>query len=295
MTYVAIATISEESILELWEINVPQPVWSAHIPGESFPSSINFLDGGIVIGRRNGTFFQMLPVMSDRVYSTLRLVDSQTKDESDMFGHAAYDSRIQTLWVTNIKRESVIAVRLSFVNHPRIEQILEFMAPKPSIHFAIFTDFDLDGEVERETCLGAGINPGPLAMVAFSYHDSGVDQVIIKKDWFDNAVTNTRASLPPLQSRPVTAPVSGVSLISSADNSPLSHLVSVPIHRSPSPPSRPHNSLVSERGKEVPLAIGESHISSVHDTASTLQPQGQRTLDNGHQHGIENQSSYVYQ
>jgi hypothetical protein len=225
--HLAIATISEDSSLELWSISTQLPFWSAHIPGESTPSSIDFLDAGIVVGRRNGTIFQLLSVMSETVLSTLKFIDTQAKDDNtpsrdSMFGHVAYDSRIQTLWVANSRRESLIAVKVSFETATDssdgqshgggyFEQVAEFVGPKPSIHFVILTaDSDPHGDEAHAACVASKVPPGPLAVVAFSVHASGVDQIIIRKESFDEALMSAGTKYPvgvnPFQTPPPSAP-----------------------------------------------------------------------------------------
>jgi hypothetical protein len=38
------------------------------------------------------------------------------------------------------------------------------------------------------TCVAAKVPPGELALVAFSVHSTGVDQILIRKEWFDMAL-----------------------------------------------------------------------------------------------------------
>jgi hypothetical protein len=213
MAHSAIAAISEDSTLELWRIANQEPFWSANIPGEGTPSSIDFLENGIVIGRKNGTIFQLLPIRSNNVLATLKFIDTQTKDDRDMFGHVSYDSRIQTLWIANSRRESLIALRVSVRDNDDgsrasfFDQIAEFVGPKPSIHFVILTaDSDPHGDEAHAACIASKVAPGPLAMVAFSVHASGVDQIIIRKEWYDSALHNVTGKLP-LSSNLLSQPV----------------------------------------------------------------------------------------
>ncbi|KAH9060084.1 hypothetical protein EDB87DRAFT_1562339 [Lactarius vividus] len=217
----AIATISSDSSLGLWSLrDRSRPFWSATIRGEDPPSSITFVDGGVVIGRKHGTVFQLLPNKSGNVLSTIKFVNGINNgfaDDPDMFGHANYDSRIQTLWVANNRRDSMVAFKLGFDlsspgrgndMRPYIEQVLEFSGPKPTIHFVILTaDADPRGEEAHAACVAAKVPPGELALVAFSVHSSGVDQVLIRKEWFDSALATSLAKFPPTPHLPqITAP-----------------------------------------------------------------------------------------
>ncbi|KAF8522117.1 hypothetical protein BU17DRAFT_87217 [Hysterangium stoloniferum] len=205
---VAIATITEDSTLTLWSIRDRRPFWNHKIFGEGTPSSIDFLDGGLIIGRKNGTIFQLLSVMGREVLSTVKFVNGDREDP-EMFGHVAYDSRIQTLWVANSRRESLIALRVNFESATSLPageevarggfcQIVEFTGPKASIHFVILTpDTDPNGEEAHAACVAAKLPPGELALVAFVVHSTGVDQVLIRKEWFDEALNSALDRLPP--------------------------------------------------------------------------------------------------
>lgn len=208
MPHYAIATISEDSTLTLWNIRDKLPFWHHKVVGEGTPSSIDFLNGGIIIGRKNGTVFQLLSVMGQSVLSTIKFVNGHQED-LEMFGHVAYDSRIQTLWVANSRRESLIAVRVSFetatpgpsgeevIRGGYFEQVVEFTGPKASIHFVILTpDTDPSGEEAHAACVAAKLPPGDLALVAFVVHSTGVDQVLIRKEWFDAALNTAQDKLP---------------------------------------------------------------------------------------------------
>ncbi|KAI1785142.1 hypothetical protein LXA43DRAFT_1118280 [Ganoderma leucocontextum] len=63
VTRSALATISEDSTLMMWNICDKLPFWSHKIRGNDLPSSLTFMDGSVIVGRKNGTVFQLLPVM----------------------------------------------------------------------------------------------------------------------------------------------------------------------------------------------------------------------------------------
>ncbi|TCD61419.1 hypothetical protein EIP91_008453 [Steccherinum ochraceum] len=163
----AIATISEDSTLTMWNIRDKLPFWSHKVRGDEVPSSLTFVEGGVVVGRKHGTIFQLLPIMGRNVLSTIRFVNGNREDP-DMFGHANYDSRIQTLWIANNRRDSMIAFKINFdVSTPSpggedngrgayFEQVVEFGGPKPTIHFVILTaDADPTGEEAHAACVAA--------------------------------------------------------------------------------------------------------------------------------------------
>lgn len=181
--------------------------YSTHsIRGEDLPSSVTFIDGGIIIGRRNGTLFQLLSITTKHILSTIKFVNGN-QDDPDMFGHATYDSRINTLWVANSRRESLVAFRINLEStvvggeeaiRGGFDQVVEFGGQKPTIHFVILTaDADPRGDEAHAACVAAKVPPGEVALVAFSVHAGGVDQLLIRKDWFDNAFLSAHAKFPP--------------------------------------------------------------------------------------------------
>ncbi|KAI6020731.1 hypothetical protein BKA83DRAFT_4523335, partial [Pisolithus microcarpus] len=124
------------------------------------------------IGQKNGTVFQLLSVISKNVLPTLKFVNG-TREDLDMFGHVNYDSRIQTLWVANSHRDSLIAVKIGFdvsaspsgdlVQGRFFEQVIKFSGLKPMIHFVILSaDADLTGEEAHAVCIAAKVPSGTL-------------------------------------------------------------------------------------------------------------------------------------
>ncbi|KAF8136086.1 hypothetical protein EV363DRAFT_1318702 [Boletus edulis] len=202
----ALATISEDSTLTLWNVHDKSPFWTHRVRGDDLPSSLTFIDDGIVIGRKNGTVFQLLSVITKNVLSTFRFVNG-AKEDPEMFGHVNYDSRIHALWVANNRRDSLIALKIGFdvsaspsgelVRGGFFEQVVEFSGPKPTIHFVILSaDADPTGDEAHAACVAAKVPPGELALVAFSVHSTGVDQVLVRKEWYESALVNAVAKFP---------------------------------------------------------------------------------------------------
>ena len=177
---------------------LPYMVQTIH--GDDTPSSLTFVDGGFVVGRKNGTVFQLLSMTTKTLLSIVKFINGATPDDMDMFGHINYDSRIQTLWIANSRRDSLIALKVNIdedLNRGHIEQVVEFVGIKPSIHFVILTgDADPHGTEANAACVAAKVPPGELALVAFSVHSSGVDQILIRKEWFDMALAQTESKFP---------------------------------------------------------------------------------------------------
>lgn len=193
----------------MWDINSKFQIWSAKIRGDDTPSSLTLVDGGVVIGRKHNNVFQLLSTMRSNVLATFKFTNGD-RDDPDMFAHANYDSRLQTLWVAHNRRDSMIALKLGFDyadnGHDEggqvrgsFTQVVEFLGPKPTIHFVILTaDQDPNGEEAHAACVAAKVPPGELALVAFSVHSTGVDQILIRQEWFDVAFATTQAKLPPV-------------------------------------------------------------------------------------------------
>ncbi|KAI0064686.1 hypothetical protein BV25DRAFT_1799983 [Artomyces pyxidatus] len=263
----AIATISDDSTLSLWNARDRTTFWSTKIRGEDIPSSITFVDGGLVIGRKHGTVFQLLQSMGKNVLATVKFINGEHEDP-EMFGHANYDSRIQTLWVANNRRDSMIAFKLGFeVSSPGrgedtrgyFDQVLEFAGPKPTIHFVILTaDADPTGEEAHAACVAAKVPPGDLALVAFSVHSTGVDQVLIRKEWFDGALATSLAKFPPVVAAPALVPPPPVQE-PRAQRQPVQapppvNIIVQPVAQSSVPP--PSNRLRTPPSEEVEADLG---------------------------------------
>ncbi|KAK1224473.1 hypothetical protein PQX77_012647 [Marasmius sp. AFHP31] len=202
-----LASISMDSTLTIWNIHDQVPYTTHKVRGEDVPSSLTFVEGGIVVGRRNGTVYQLLSMTTKNVLSTVKFVNG-SQDDPDMFGHSIYDARIQTLWVANSRRDSMIALKINL--EPSVsnngeeairgyfEQVVEFSGLKPTIHFVILTEYaDPNGDESYAACIAAKVPPGELALVAFSVHSSGVDQILIRKEWYDSALNTAQAKFPP--------------------------------------------------------------------------------------------------
>ncbi|KAJ7132530.1 hypothetical protein C8R44DRAFT_978066 [Mycena epipterygia] len=216
-----LATISEDSSLIIWNIHSKLPYTFHKIGGEDVPSSLTYVDGGIVVGRKNGTIFQLLSMTSKNVLSTITFMNGNQEDP-DMFGHVCYDSRIQTLWVANCRRKSLIALKIHMESsmvggevaiRGYIDQVVEFAGPMPTIHFAILTaDADPTGDEALSAFVAAKLVPGKSALVAFSMHSGGVDQILIRKEWFENALSTVPSKFPAYKGGPPTSRIPPVEL-----------------------------------------------------------------------------------
>jgi hypothetical protein len=285
----SLAAITEDSTLTLWNLQDTIPYVTHKVRGEDVPSSVTFVDGGIVIGRKNGTVFQLLAHSNKTVLSTIKFVNGNVHEDPEMFGHANYDGRIQTLWIANSRRDSMIACKINIESsyiggeeHVRgqFEQLVEFAGPKPTIHFVILTaDSDPHGDEAHAACIAAKLPPGELALVAFSVHSSGVDQVLIRKDWFDTAFLTAHAKfpaieLPPqvMQKPPSPEPVP----TSKPSRGPLPIPPSVPLSQAPInvAPNVPGNFLPPHPGRTPPSDEVENDYNNRSDDVRQTEGKG---------------------
>ncbi|KAG8865326.1 hypothetical protein FRB96_000216 [Tulasnella sp. 330] len=219
---IALASISIDSTITLWSIKDKMPFWSGRVHGEGYPSSIDFLDGGLVVGRNQGNVIQLLPVMSTNVLSTIKFVfgsggsapsgnngpKAAVESQELMFGHLCYDSASKILWVANSARNSLFAVKMgadenpvasvqtqtteptSPTMRPAFDQIVEFPCSMPTINLTV---------VPAEALEEGGSNwtrDPSLAVSAFCVHAGGVDQINIAQDAYDESSAKTMSKLP---------------------------------------------------------------------------------------------------
>ncbi|KAG8694949.1 hypothetical protein FRC09_009498, partial [Ceratobasidium sp. 395] len=202
----AIATISIDSILRLWSIKDQYQFWQGTIPGQGEPSSVDFFETGVIVGRKQGTILQLVAPLSTTVLSTLRFISSMdpaVEDDGRMFGHISYDGRLRTLWVANSARASLIAVRVLVESDDpsagtgagvrgAFEQIVEFPTPAPTINITLLAPDDAEEP--------------QLAVAAFAVHVAGVDQINVDREAFEHALVTLPAKLPPQHQQPQQQP-----------------------------------------------------------------------------------------
>ncbi|GAW06255.1 wd40 repeat-containing nuclear protein [Lentinula edodes] len=267
----AIATLSADSTLTIWNVQDQVPYSTHKVRGEDYPSSLTFVEGGIVVGRKCGTIFQLLSMTDKTVLSTVKFINGSFEDP-DMFGHACYDSRVQTLWVANSRRESMIGLRINLetvtVNGEEairgcFEQALEFSGTKASIHFVILTaDSDPNGDEAYAACVASKVPPGELALAAFAVHSSGVDQVLIRKEWYENALITAQAKLPLYATSPQMPSHQPAQLVPEAMANVQVQQQHTAVQNTPSPPQPAP--LVQESAKNQPRPAAQRPPSPTH-------------------------------
>ncbi|QRV89521.1 inactive protein kinase [Ceratobasidium sp. AG-Ba] len=247
----AIATISIDSVLRLWSIKDQYPFWQGTIPGQGEPSSVDFFETGVIIGRKQGTILQLVAPLSTNVLSTLRFISSMdpaVEDDGRMFGHISYDGRLRTLWVANSARASLIAVRVLVESDDpaagtgagvrgAFEQIIEFPTPAPTINITLLAPDDAEEP--------------QLAVAAFAVHVAGVDQINVDREAFEHAIVTLPAKLPPQPQQPQSQP----------QQQPPMQMQPMPHHPQPQAAHRPESPL------PLPIVPGLGDISSGTNTS----------------------------
>lgn len=217
----ALATLSSDSVLTMWNLANQQSSWSGKVNGEGQPSSLFFVESGVIIARKRNTVVQLLPNSSTNVLATFRFTTSEAiQDEREFFAHIAYDSRLKVLWAANSHRSSLMALKInheatSALAAPGFEQVLDFPILHPTISLGILAPeaYELE-ELERAkevSTNGSASGPtgammesiptsGQLALIAYVIHTGGVDQILMEKRDLDLAIASAQAKLPPSSS-----------------------------------------------------------------------------------------------
>ena len=220
----ALATLSSDSVLTMWNLANQQSFWSGKVNGEGQPSSLFFVESGVIVGRKRNTVVQLLPNSSTSVLATLRFTTSEAiQDEKEFFSHIAYDSRLKILWAANSHRASLMALKInheatSTLAAPSFEQMLDFPILHPTISLGILSPeaYELEEQERAKEVNTNGTTAGPtgammesippsgqVALIAYVIHTGGVDQILMEKRDLDVAISTSQVKLPP-SSSPVT-------------------------------------------------------------------------------------------
>ncbi|KAF7978722.1 hypothetical protein HWV62_45011 [Athelia sp. TMB] len=183
---------SHAQTLTMWDTDFCEVFWNHEFQEKVDPSSVTFVDSSVFIGWENDTAFTLFSLLTKVTTSSIRLSSPRRSKPSEHFGAATYDAISQTIWINNSQRKSLVAIKIGrdspslAPGEVFIAQITEVPLLKPVICLSIpSTKGDLDGQGARVACATARIFPGDLALVAFSVHATGVDQLIVRKETFE--------------------------------------------------------------------------------------------------------------
>ncbi|EJT98340.1 hypothetical protein DACRYDRAFT_24399 [Dacryopinax primogenitus] len=197
-TLATVTTTSEVTFWSLGDID-PRPLWRGTVPGSGKPSSAHFVSTeGLVLGRRQGTVFQLLSGLAGRVVEEARFdagsgsVGEFEEGGSRGFGHVAYDSRLGALWVANSVRPSLFALRplvpSGTVRPTGFYPTLEFPLPEPMINITLATDVAYRGGASDGSDRQSPVHHDN-AVTAFAVHTGGVHQVQVARESWEETIS----------------------------------------------------------------------------------------------------------
>ncbi|KZT56715.1 hypothetical protein CALCODRAFT_517943 [Calocera cornea HHB12733] len=196
-----LATVTTAGELTFWSLGdlEPRPLWKGTVPGPGRPSSAHFVSTeGLVLGRRQGTVFQLISGLSGKVVEEVRFESGAQEGEEggpQGFGHVCYDTRLGALWVANSIRPSLFALRPVMQSggskpvgfHPA----LEFPLPEPMINITLASDVAYRGAQEGPDRQSPQHSDN--AVTAFAVHTGGVHQVQVGRESWEEMVHEAEA------------------------------------------------------------------------------------------------------
>ncbi|ORY31618.1 hypothetical protein BCR39DRAFT_525930 [Naematelia encephala] len=125
----AIALLSSTSYLSLYNVANFSRVWHRQLPtafADSTPTSIQFCESNLLIGRNNDTLFDLVQITLDvAVLSTIRFLAPAPSQPVFDFAHAIYDTNRALLWVASFARGSLYAFRYALKGQPPIRDVVK--------------------------------------------------------------------------------------------------------------------------------------------------------------------------
>lgn len=124
-TQQALAVLSTKSYLTLYNVSTLNRVWHRQLPSSADagpPSSVQFCETMILVGRKNNTIYDLIQITVDlAVLSTIKFVAPPPSPAPLHFSQAVYDSSRRTLWVSSFARGSVFGFRYALSGSPPIK------------------------------------------------------------------------------------------------------------------------------------------------------------------------------
>ncbi|KZV64468.1 hypothetical protein PENSPDRAFT_588327 [Peniophora sp. CONT] len=188
---------------------VPTPFHTTRIPPPASvgaiasPCSLTAAGGALVLGRAQNTSLQILGASGRGVLATIRFT---LPSEPASFVRLSFEPRARVLWAAHSKRAGLWAIRLGPAvdgegygfggEAGAIVQVAEFPVKTPVLDLVALAPPEGENAEAAAACHAAKVPPGPVALVAFVQHVTGVDQVVIRGDWWAAALAGTREKLP---------------------------------------------------------------------------------------------------
>ncbi|VDB99466.1 unnamed protein product [Peniophora sp. CBMAI 1063] len=215
---------------------VPTPFHTTRIPppasvgSGAAPCSLTAAGVALVLGRAQNTSLQILGAPGRGVLATIRFT---LPAEPASFVRLSFEPRARVLWAAHSKRAGLWAIRLGAAvdnegygfggEAGAIVQVAEFPVKTPVLDLVALAPPEGENAEAAAACHAAKVPPGPVALVAFVQHVTGVDQVVIRGDWWAAALAGTREKLPYTSSSAPSgpAPLGSSTMSSQPVNAPL--------------------------------------------------------------------------
>ncbi|WVR09594.1 hypothetical protein IAU60_006666 [Kwoniella sp. DSM 27419] len=143
----AIGLLSETGHCTLYNVANSNRVWHRPLPASpsaGVPSSIQFCESNILVGRSKNTHFDLIQITVDlAVLSTIKFVSPSPAPEELHHAHAVYDSAKSLLFVAPFSRGSLYAFRYALKGQQPIKDVSKPDGPRV-IGFASFAEFPLE-------------------------------------------------------------------------------------------------------------------------------------------------------
>jgi hypothetical protein len=169
------------SQISLWNSNGRSLVWSKPIATEYAslaPSSIQFCDTNLVIGRNRDTIYELVQVGNNHVVlSTIELVAPEPSPVDQHYSHALFDPTHGILWVAAHARGSLLGFRYTLKAYPQIKEPVK----KGSI-----VAFDQVIEIPMDPIVSFVMKPRSDGLVLFYATSDGYSKVSINEKVFDD-------------------------------------------------------------------------------------------------------------
>jgi len=190
----ALALLTENQI-SLWNPKSRTCVWAKPIATDYpslTPSSIQFCEINVIIGRNRDTIFELVQLGSGYgVLSTIELVAPEPSPVEQHYSHALYDPIHGIFWVAAHARGSLLGFRYTLQNSKPISNGKE--PPKRGSIVA----FDKVIEIPMDPMVSFIIKPRSDGLVVFYATSDGYSKVSINEKIFDDfAPIKSKASTP---------------------------------------------------------------------------------------------------
>ena len=178
-----------ETQISLWNSNGRSLVWSRAIATDYpslTPSSIQFCDTHVVIGRNRDTIYELVQLGTHHaVLSTIELVAPEPSPAERHYSHALYDPAHGIFWVAAHARGSLLGFRYTLKNIPNIKEIHQ----KGSV-----VGFDQVIEIPMDPMVSFIIKPRSDGIVVFYATSEGYSKVSLNEKVFDDFAPSTTRS-----------------------------------------------------------------------------------------------------